>query len=42
MALKLSKALNTSTKLWLNLQLSYDLWQAQQHVNLDNIEVIST
>ncbi len=41
MALKLSKALNTSAKLWLNLQLSYDLWQAQQHVNLDNIEVIS-
>lgn len=41
MALKLSKALNTSAKLWLNLQLSYDLWQAKQHVNLDNVEVIS-
>lgn len=41
MALKLSKALKTSAKLWLNLQLSYDLWQAKQHVNLDNVEVIA-
>lgn len=41
MALKLSKVLNTSAKLWLNLQLSYDLWQAKQHVNLDNVEVIA-
>lgn len=41
MALKLSKALNTSAKLWLNLQLSYDLWQAKQHVNLDNVEIIA-
>lgn len=41
MALKLLKALKTSAKLWLNLQLSYDLWQAKQHVNLDNVEVIA-
>lgn len=41
MALKLSKALNTSAKLWLNVQLSYDLWQAKQRVNLDNVEVIA-
>lgn len=40
MALKLSKALKTSAKLWLNLQLSYDLWKAKQHVNLDDVEVI--
>ncbi len=28
MALRLSKALNTSAGLWLNLQTSYDLWIA--------------
>lgn len=41
MALKLSKALKTSTKLWLNLQLAYDLWKAKQHVNFDEVEVIA-
>ena len=41
MALKLSKALSTSAKLWLNLQISYDLWQAEQRVNLDKVEVIA-
>ena len=41
MALKLAKALGTTPKLWLNLQLSYDLWQAEQKVNLDNVEVIA-
>lgn len=41
MALKLAKALGTSAKLWLNLQVSYDLWQASQRVNLDNVEVIA-
>ena len=41
MALKLSKALNTSPELWLNLQQAYDLWQAKQTVNLDNVEVIA-
>ena len=28
MALRLSKALNTSAELWLNLQVNYDLWVA--------------
>lgn len=41
MALKLSKALSTSAELWLNLQLAYDLWQAKQCTNLDNVEVIA-
>ncbi len=30
MALRLSKALNTSAELWLNLQTSYDLWLASR------------
>lgn len=41
MALKLSKALKTSAKLWLNIQLEYDLWQAKQRTNLDDVEVIA-
>ena len=38
MALKLSKAFGTTPELWLNMQQQYDLWQAKQHVNLDDIE----
>ena len=41
MALKLSKALKTSAKLWLNMQQQYDLWQAKQRVNLDNVQIIA-
>ena len=31
MALRLSKAFETSAELWLNLQTSYDLWEAASH-----------
>ena len=41
MALKLSKALKTTPELWLNMQQAYDLWQAKQRVNLDNVQVIA-
>lgn len=41
MATKLAKAFKTSAQYWMNMQQSYDLWQAQQHVNLDNVEVIA-
>lgn len=41
MALKLAKAFKTSAQFWLDLQTQYDLWQAKQHVNLDNVEVIT-
>ena len=41
MALKLSKAFGTSAQFWLNLQQSYDLWQAKQHINLDDIDPIA-
>lgn len=30
MALRLSRAFNTSPELWLNLQRGYDLWSAEQ------------
>jgi addiction module HigA family antidote len=31
MAVRLSIAFNTSSESWLNQQLQYDLWQAEQH-----------
>jgi addiction module HigA family antidote len=30
MALRLSKAFNTSAELWLNMQTNFDLWVASQ------------
>ncbi len=41
MALKLEKAFNVSARFWLDLQTQFDLWQAKQRVNLDNVEVIA-
>jgi addiction module HigA family antidote len=41
MALRLSKAFDTTPELWLNLQTKYDLWVAEQKcVGLENIEVL--
>ncbi len=37
-ALKIAKCFKTSPEIWLKEQLAYDLWQAQQSVNLDNIK----
>ncbi len=35
MAIRLSKALNTSAKVWLGMQQSYDLWQAKHSNKID-------
>lgn len=40
MALRLSKALGRTPESWLALQSNYNLWQAKQHVNLDNVQPI--
>lgn len=40
MALRLSKALGRTPESWLALQDNYNLWQAKQHVNLDNVQPI--
>ena len=40
MALRLSKALGTSSDIWINLQKDYDLWKARELVNLDNVRII--
>lgn len=38
MALKLAKAFNTTPEFWLNMQQKYDLAQARQTTNVDNIQ----
>ena len=40
MAFKLGKAFNTSPEFWLDMQYKYDLWNASQSVNVDDIEVL--
>jgi addiction module HigA family antidote len=42
MALRLSKALNTSPELWLNMQRDFDLWNAEKRVSLSEIRSIVT
>lgn len=37
MALRLSKFLNTSIDMWINLQSQYDIWHIQQHTDHINI-----
>lgn len=37
MAIRLSKAFDTTPQMWMNLQLQYDLWHAQQ--NAENLHV---
>lgn len=39
MALRLSKAFNTTPELWLNIQQNYDLWEAGLKVKLGSIKV---
>jgi antitoxin HigA-1 len=38
MAIKLSKAFNTPPELWMNLQLSYDLWKAEKKIGRIRID----
>ena len=40
MALRLSKALSTSSDIWINMQKDYDLWKARKYVNMDNVRTI--
>jgi len=39
MAVKLSKAFDTTAELWLNLQSQYDLWHAEQEVDRESVVV---
>ena len=40
MALRLSKALNTTPELWLNMQRDFDLWNAGEKIELKGIRSI--
>ena len=41
MALRLSKTLGRSPESWLAMQSNYNLWQAKQHFNLDEVEKLA-
>ena len=41
MALRLSKTLGRSPESWLVMQDGYDLWQAKNEVNLNNVQVVN-
>jgi addiction module HigA family antidote len=40
MALRLSKAFNTTPELWLNMQQSYDLSKAKKRIRLSKVKVL--
>lgn len=40
MALRIAKAFNSDAALWVNMQAKYDLWQARQTANLDDVQII--
>lgn len=40
MALRLSKAFNTTPELWINMQSHYDLWKARRRTRISNVKVL--
>ena len=40
MALRLSKAVGRSPESWFAMQHNYDLWQARQRTNLENVDKV--
>ena len=40
MALRLSKALGTSSDIWINMQRDFDLWNARETVNLEKVTLL--
>ena len=40
MALRLSKALNTSPEVWINLQAKFDLWNAKQNLSVKDVKLL--
>ena len=40
MALRLSKALNTTPELWLNMQNNYDIWTTKKKLNLSKVKTL--
>ncbi len=42
MALRLSKTLGRSPESWLIMQNNFNLWQAKQKINMDEVEILET
>ncbi len=42
MALRLAKALNTTPEFWMKLEEQYDLWQAKQTLDTENVRELYT
>lgn len=40
MAVRLSKAFDTTPQLWLNIQQSYDLWNAVQNTDIEDVNIL--
>ena len=40
MALKIAKVFNSDAEFWLDMQMKYDLFNARQNTNLDNIQAL--
>ena len=40
LAMRLSKAFDTTPELWLGMQQDYDLWQAKQKIDLSEVRVL--
>jgi addiction module HigA family antidote len=40
MAIRLSKAFNTTPQLWLNMQQSHDLWHAQKETDVSRVKIL--
>jgi addiction module HigA family antidote len=40
-ALRIGKCFNVDPDLWMRFQTAYNMWQAKQHVDLSNIQVIA-
>ncbi|MBQ8476842.1 HigA family addiction module antidote protein [bacterium] len=40
MALKIAKAFNSDPEFWLDMQVKYDLFNAKQKTNLDDVQVL--
>lgn len=41
MALRLAKAFDTTPHSWLNMQKNYDLWRAQQSLDLSDVPLLT-
>lgn len=41
MALRLSKAFNTTADVWINMQKDYDIWEVSKKIDLDRVQILT-